>query len=371
MDLRRLLSVVCFLVLLFTLTASAVAEVEMDGKFMTMVTKHGEVICRTARQIEIGDRYLNSKNQLFEVYQIDGDQALVKLVKDEKKAEGFFSKLKTTTLQIWNLNLFEARTRNQGPVAIYHTHSDESYAPSDGTSSIRGKGGVQDVGEELKQSLEKNGVPVIHSRASHEPHDAMAYERSRRTAMQLLRRQPSIILDIHRDAVPREEYAHEINGQGVTKLQLVVGRENPNFNATNDFAKQIMRVVNRNHPGFVKGIFYGKGKYNQDLTPRLMLIEFGTNTNHKESARRAAEYFAAAASEIVQGNAGNGIANRGGWRSLFWIIAALIAGVGLFILINRGGLKELSKEFTGAVGENTESKEEEPDNNQDQSQESP
>jgi hypothetical protein len=38
-------------------------------------------------------------------------------------------------------------------------------------------------------------------------------------------------------------------------------------------------------------------------------------------------------------------------RSLFWIVAALIVGIGLFMLLNKGGLKNLGKEFTGALGE--------------------
>lgn len=326
------------------------AQEELDGDFTTLLMDDGTVIARTAHRAFIGDRYLNSDDQLYEVYKIAGTKAYCKVVK-EKAGAGLISGAMARIA-----SFFRAQTtQKQGPIAIYHTHSDESYLPTDGTSSKERKGGIIDVGDVLAKAFVKNGVPAVHSDTEHVPHDALAYDRSRRTAVQLLReKQPSVLLDVHRDAVPREEYATEINGQGVTKIQLVVGRENPNFEASNNFAKQIKKAVDRRYPGFVKGIFYGKGKYNQDLTPKLMLLEFGTNTNSKESAERAADIFAASAKDALRGTAGMGLTNRGSWRSLFWIVAAVVGGVGLFILINRGSLKDLGKEFTGALGEEVE-----------------
>ena len=150
-------------------------------------------------------------------------------------------------------------------MAIYHTHSAESYVPTDGRSSIRGNSGIFKVGESLGQALQKRGVNVIHDKTSHEPHDAMAYDRSRRTAVELLKKNPIALIDLHRDAVPADEYAGEINNTSVTKAQLVVGRQNPNMKANEAFAYQLKSVVDKKYPGFIKGIFYADGKYNQDL----------------------------------------------------------------------------------------------------------
>jgi len=347
MIMKKCWTVVAVFILTLAVSGSALGHHELDGKYVTLVTDDGKVICRTAHEVVVGDRYLDSSDQLYEVYRIRGDKALCKLVKERNKAlSGVISFLNS----VWNGSLFRAETQKKGPVGIYHTHSDESYAPTDGASSHRGNGGIFKVGEALRQAFEKEGIKAIQLKAAHDPHDAMAYDRSRRTAAQLLKEGPSVLLDVHRDAVPREEYATEINGQGVTKVQLVVGRENPNFDACNQFAKQIKKVVDQKHPGFIKGIFYGKGKYNQDLTPRMLLVEFGTNTNSRESAERAAQIFAASAKDAIYGGAGGGIGSRGSWRSLFWIIAAVVGGVGLFILINRGSLKDIGKEFTGALG---------------------
>jgi stage II sporulation protein P len=345
---KKLLCLGVILILVLGYTASVFAEVELsDGKYMTMKDETGRIICRTAHPMVIGDQYLNSKNQLYQVARVQGNTAIAKLV---RSSDSPWSSFKNFFSGVFSLNNFRAEVRSKGPIGIYHTHSDESYLPSDGTSSKEGNGGVFQVGDNLTNGFEALGIPVEHSKAPHDPHDAMAYDRSRRTAAQLLKKGPICLLDVHRDAVPAQEYADTINNRPVTKVQLVVGRQNPNFEANNNFAKQIKASVDRQYPGFIKGIFYGKGKYNQDLGPRTALLEFGTNTNSKEAAERAAWIFASAAKDVVYGNTGNSSVNRGSLRSLFWILAAVAGGVGLFLLINKRGLKNI-KEFTGAMGE--------------------
>lgn len=344
------LMIVCLVLVISAFSTNVFAENELNGKYMTLLTPDGKVIVRTAHEVVVGDRYLDSSDQLYEVRKVSGNKAFCQRTLD--KSDSLWSSVIATFSSIWNGSFFKAQARGGGPIAIYHTHSDESYTPTDGTSSRRGNGGVFKVGDQLAKEFKKSGIPSVHSTTAHDPHDAMAYDRSRRTAADLIKKnQPSVLLDVHRDAVPRGEYATKINGQGATKIQLVVGRQNPNFQATNKFAKQIKKIVDRKQPGLIKGVFYGKGKYNQDLTPRLMLLEFGTNTNSRESAERSAKIFADAAAEALRGEAGMGIANRGGWQSLFWIVAAVIGCIGLFILMNHGSLKDIGKEFTGAFDE--------------------
>ncbi len=43
------------------------------------------------------------------------------------------------------------------------------------------------VGKSLAASLTQKGVKAIHSTTSHDPHDGGAYDRSRRTLVQLLK----------------------------------------------------------------------------------------------------------------------------------------------------------------------------------------
>jgi stage II sporulation protein P len=99
-----------------------------------------------------------------------------------------------------------------------------------------------------------------------------------------------------------------------------------------------------------------------------MLLEIGSDTNSKQAAERGAKIFAAAAREAIYGTANTnptagGRVNRGSMRNMVWLIIALIGGAGLFLIMNRSSLKDLGKEFAGAVGEEeTDSVDEKRDN---------
>lgn len=350
---KRLLNIILCTGFLLAITVNTgLAEDELNNGCFTLRDSSGRMITQTAHQMVVGDEYLNSDNHLYRVVQVQGRTAIVMLIRENALQASVLDQCRSFLAGVFSGDLWRAEVRQKGPIGIYHTHSDESYIPGDGTASKPAHGGIFQVGDSLTRAFENEGIPVIHDKTPHDPHDAMAYDRSRRTAVKLLRNQPTTLLDVHRDAVPEQVYADTIGNKGVTKVQLVVGRQNPNFEANNTFAKQIKQIVDKKYPGFIKGIFYGNGKYNQDLGPRSMLLEFGSHTNSKISAERGAGIFAAAAREALYGpGRTNTRVSRGSSRSLFWILLALIGGVGLFLLINRSSLKNLGREFTGAMGE--------------------
>jgi stage II sporulation protein P len=253
-----------------------------------------------------------------------------------------------------------------GKIAIYHTHSDESYVPTDGKESILGAGGIYKVGDAFTQALQSKGMDVIHSTAKHDPHDDMAYERSRRTVLDLLKQQPDAIFDVHRDAVPPEVYKANIAGQDVSKLQLVVGKYGPTGKQIEDYALQIKAEADKQHPGLIKGIFFAKGgDYNQDLFPRSMLLEVGAHTNDRPSAEKGVALFADIIPTIL-GRTGNGNAAAtgaagstgfgtaasgvsGASKSIGWILGFLVVGVAAFLFLSTGSFKEARaklKQFT-------------------------
>jgi stage II sporulation protein P len=238
-------------------------------------------------------------------------------------------------------------------VAIYHTHSDESYVKGDGTESKPSQGGVFDIGEIFAQKLEKNGINAVHSKNSHEPHDSNAYRRSRRTAVDLMKKAPSVLIDIHRDGIKDPNfYSDNISGVNATKTRLVVGRQNQNMQSNLEFAKNVKARINKMHPGLIKEIFIAKGNYNQDLSPRTLLIEVGTYTNGKDQAKNGAALFADALPKVLGiagGPGGNAPQNRSDWTSVIWILAAVIIAGGAFLLISTGSFtkaKEKLKEIT-------------------------
>jgi stage II sporulation protein P len=142
----------------------------------------------------------------------------------------------------------------------------------------------------------------------------------------------------------------------VTKIKLVVGKQNPNQTSNLEFAKKIKAVMDQKSPGLSNGIYIGKGDFNQDLSPRSMLIEVGSNTNTKEEAEKGVQLFAEslpvvlgaqAAGSNQGGSAGPAQKPLTGSSRATWINIAILlgvlaaAGIGFYYL-NKG--KDKAKE---------------------------
>jgi stage II sporulation protein P len=169
------------------------------------------------------------------------------------------------------------------------------------------------------------------------------------------------IFDIHRDAVPARVYVTRVAGQPMTKVRIVVGSRNQNRKANEELAYKIKAVADKVYPGLIKDIYIGAGAYNQELSPRSLLFEFGTHENSKEAAQRAAEHLAVVIDKAmfggkVQGKTQEGEEKgtyrpepidredtRGGRSGMLWLLLALVIGAGIFFFISGGGREMMSK----------------------------
>ncbi|MDH7576303.1 MAG: stage II sporulation protein P [Bacillota bacterium] len=325
-------------------------EVERtDGGYYSVLDENHQVIHRTAHRLYRGDEYITAKNMRYRITRVEGDFAYARLVGKEAEVKLTTSETSDPT----RAQVIPGQTADQrNAIAIYHTHSDESYVPTDGTDSIYASGGVLKVGNVFAEKLRSMNFNVLHSLRPHDPHDANAYYRSRRTAAQLLQKQPLALIDIHRDAVPPDVYSAVIEDQPVTKIKLVVGRENPRMSSNLQFAKQLKAAVDETHPGLIEGILLSRGDFNQDLAPRSILIEVGSHTNSREAAQRGIALFAEALPKVfgitgIRPEVGPPAppTNRGDWRALFWgvlIVGGAIAG---FLYLNTGSWKGAWEQF--------------------------
>lgn len=325
--------------------AAAAAEGEDSGSF-TLWDEDGQVVTMTGRELDPGDRYIGGNNHLFQVEEIKGRDVYVKYLETITLPEA------SALLQA-QIGVSEAAS---AAVGIYHTHNAESYVPNSGTEAkADGRGDVLAVGKTLAEALEREGLQALWSENSHLPHDGQAYLRSRRTAAELLKQRPATLIDVHRDATPPQVYAAEIEGVPVTKVRLVVGRQNQNREANLEYAKRLKAVADELYPGIVEGIFEARGNYNQDLGPKMILLEFGAHTNRLEEAQQAAEFFAKvipAAAGLSGGEVQSAQKQLGGaaGKSLLWLIlAALVLGLG-FILIEKGRVGSLVRFFRREAG---------------------
>ncbi|MGB9868155.1 MAG: stage II sporulation protein P [Bacillota bacterium] len=319
---------------LVPVVAEADAELR-GGQYYSLVDATGRQVFTTGLMLNVGDEFISEDNRVYRITAIEGLTARC-------------SPVGMAEIPVGATVLAEAPAAG-GKVGVYHTHSDESYEPSEGTDSLPGKGGVMRVGEALRAALQKKGVAVVHDTTPHDPHDAGAYQRSRRTAARLLQQGVSAVLDIHRDAGPAEAYRRDVAGERVAGGMIVIGKQNPKWPSNLEFSKQVKRVADQMYPGLIRGILTTRGNFNQDLSERLMLVEFGTEKNSREEAERGAALLADVIPRAVAGAGGAAAPAGPGARSAIWWIL-LVAGACLvgFWAISMGGWKEaLSKLGSG------------------------
>ncbi|SFM20917.1 stage II sporulation protein P [Pelosinus propionicus] len=277
-----------FLFLLFstyspcTQASSSPAIDELESGYNTILDENDQIILQSGLVLHIGDQYISEDNKLYEIVTIEGSLAKARYIESEP----------TLSLEMEIITVQGAADSNQPIIAIYHTHTDESYIPTDGKSTTPGEGSIMKVGDRFSNRLKELGYQPLHSKTLHEPHDANAYQRSRRTFMKLLERQPAALFDLHRDSGPLTSYTTTINGEDTARILLVVGRQNQNQATTLQYAKKIKANADKTYKGLIRGIFMARGNYNQDLNPRSMLLEMGTQYNTREAAERSAALFA-------------------------------------------------------------------------------
>lgn len=157
-------------------------------------------------------------NERYKIVEVDkaNYRAMAEFVEDVGKVNMEYSNI----YRLMQLVIKEQTNK----VGLFCTHTDESYVPTDGTESEPESGGILDVSKSLEDALRERGCEVVRKDTIHEPHDAGAYRRSRQTAVGIIEEmQPTILADIHRDAVPPEVYEEEIDGEKVSKVRMVIG----------------------------------------------------------------------------------------------------------------------------------------------------
>ncbi|MDR1701727.1 MAG: stage II sporulation protein P, partial [Sporomusaceae bacterium] len=251
---KKILKFFLLAAFLLAVPLQASANTYTDGRYSTVFDETGNSIYLTAWIMNVGDEVLTENNKRYEIIAVNGEKAIARLIGEINLA---YYDPPAPADSTGFLEPSVAQAQAQSKIAVYHTHSDESYVPTDGKESIDGGGTIYKVGAAFKAALEKNGMQVFFSDAKHDPHDDMAYERSRRTALNLIKNdKPDAVFDLHRDAVPPEVYKGNVDGQDITKVQLVVGKHGPTGKQIEEYALKIKAAADKKHPGLVKGIFF-------------------------------------------------------------------------------------------------------------------
>jgi stage II sporulation protein P len=310
-----------------------------SGQSFALRDAAGNTLDETSIMVYAEDEMILENNDMYRVLSVDVEGHTAVCEKTGRASLPY--------LEAWDQAPVAKRT--PGPkIGIYMTHTDESYMPTEGTASKTGRGGILKVGSHFADVLKSKGLDVTISQNKHDPHDGNAYHRSRKTAVQLLKSNPDALFDVHRDGVPDPDfYATDLDGEKGTKIRLVVGKQNPAMASNLEFAKQIKSYYDKHEPGLIKGIYMAKGNYNQDIAPRVLLLEVGTHTNAREEAERGIEAFAkglpqflgAGAQSAGQGQKTPLNTNSGMWTAAIWLVAAAAVGSAVFLWISKGSGK--------------------------------
>ena len=211
-------------------------------------------------------------------------------------------------------------TKEEPYILIYHTHSTEGYEILDlGWYAKEYNSRTKDtdknmvrVGDELTKILEESGYNVIHDRNIYDESYDGAYSRSRVTVEKYLEKYPSIqiTLDVHRDAIHYSDGTKckptaEINNKKAAQVMIISGCEG---NGVQDFGTWKSNLVFATHlqsraeelyPGLMRPVFFCHRKYNMDVTPCSLLLEFGTDANTLEEAVYSAQLIGDALVEML------------------------------------------------------------------------
>ena len=331
------------------------------GFFVVKNVEDEREIFRTARVLHVGDEYIDQNNRHFRIVNVTDDVAWAELINNQAASNQVITLLeyfRTTNVpqEEYSLESNIPTVTGNTKLAVYHSHGAEAYEPSDGEDFIEEGGGIIKVGKRFAHALEEEGFEVIHSTKTHVPHDAGAYARSRRTKEELIKEDPGALFDVHRDAVPAEEYLEEVEGEEMVQVLLVVGRQNQNVSNNMQFAEELKATADEKYPGLVKGILKAQGSYNQDLSPRSILLEIGGNENKREDAEDSAEVFAGVVGGYVGGSPGGAeggeaapgrstVAGEGGIAAAaaLWFVVIVVVAALIFVVISAGGWENAKK----------------------------
>lgn len=212
------------------------------------------------------------------------------------------------------------KTPAEGPqVLIIHSHTSESYTPSEGYEyeasgdyrTLDSARNVVAVGDVLAKTLEDAGIGVIHDTTCHDyPSYNSSYANSRQTIEQQLAAHPAIVMviDIHRDAAEEvfRETA-EVEGKTAAKLMLVIGTDegglsHPFWRENLSCGLKLQALANRRYPGLFKSLALRASRFNQDETPASLIVEVGSTGNTLPEALTAAEYLGNVIAELLHSN---------------------------------------------------------------------
>ncbi len=196
-------------------------------------------------------------------------------------------------------------------VLIIHTHTTESYAEKSrdwysrkyNPRTTDKSESVVAVGDEIEKKLNAAGIRTLHITTYHDyPEYTGAYDRARKTIKSYLKKYPSIemVIDVHRDAMTQDDGTKikptaKIKGKKAAQVMIITGCDNEGkldfagWRSNSIMAVQLQKRMADRYEGLARPLYFAPFRYNMDLTPNSLLIEFGTDVNTLAEAKYAGQ----------------------------------------------------------------------------------
>ena len=243
-----------------------------------------------------------------------------KLMDYDYLVQNFYRIDRTTTISSDQLNAAELLAKDLtintdaggSVILIYHTHSQEGYADSDGTEAMT----VVGLGDYLATLLQEiYGIPVLHDRGQYDlPSRDSAYSKAEPAITQILKDNPSIqvVIDLHRDGVAEgTRLVSQVKGKDTAKIMFFNGLSrttangdisylpNPYIQDKLAFSLQMQLAAAELYPDFTRPIYLKGYRYNMHLCPKSLLVEVGAQTNTFAEAKNAMEPLAHLLAQVL------------------------------------------------------------------------
>lgn len=199
-------------------------------------------------------------------------------------------------------------------VYIYSTHETESYEdkyleiynikPTVKTMSYILKDYLADLG--VNAYIEEQSVTKVLK--SHNWSYKYSYEASKEIILPFINEHPSLklIIDLHRDSAPLSKTITTIDNINYAKILFVIGEEHDNYQENKNLAMKLNELLNNDVNGITRGMSEKKGLgvngiYNQDLSPKSVLIELGGQYNEIEELNNTLKVLSKVILKYIEG----------------------------------------------------------------------
>ncbi len=216
----------------------------------------------------------------------------------------------TPTIEVNN----EVKPHQNLDIYIYSTHETEGYSdkyielynikPTVKTMNYILKDYLTDYG--LNTYIEEGSVTDVLKENNWSYR--YSYDASKILIENKIKENPSLklIIDLHRDSSSKTATTYTKDNTSYAKILFVVGMEHENCETNLALATKLKDLLDEELPGITRGISKKSGEgvngiYNQDLSPKSVLIELGGQYNEIEELNNSLKILAKVILKYIEG----------------------------------------------------------------------